>query len=414
MTFEFPENPEAICQTLYGSESPCFRCVGYCTFHKAYVTQKQMKTKQCLQKNCDAFIKNTNNQFWIEREQKKEELKRKKIQERKIEEEKLSKLHLITENQKKNAHIRQKRFICLDLKTCKLAGAQKKAMKGKSEETIQIGAVMLDENFNYLSQFSSFVKPVYGVVSAESVDNPDFYKESLEHADTFSAAFYKLFTWAGGNKDDVTTLCWSNSVYIQLWDEIYVKAKNHNEYREFLKTFVDLQAIIDNALCSENQISFDAALKFCHIKFDGSRESSLNYSFNLARLFNKLMKLSKEKAGFSPLWKYTESDLSKYFYETNTHSSDFTSSFATFVSEDFIKQFSESQKTAEIKAQTAKRNKPPFFISKIFSCSKYGININRWLKFSIKMLFIKDTNYLKISESSYREGNLMMRSGKAF
>lgn len=63
MTFEFPEDPETICQTLYNTESTCSRCIGYCDFHKAYVTQKQMKTKQCLQKNCDAFIKNTKNRL---------------------------------------------------------------------------------------------------------------------------------------------------------------------------------------------------------------------------------------------------------------------------------------------------------------------------------------------------------------
>lgn len=401
LTFEFPKNLDEICQTLYGSESPCSRCVGYCNFHKAYVTQKQMKTKQCLQKNCDAFIKNTNHQFWIEREQKKNELKLKKIQKKRIEEEKLAKFHLITENQKKkNVQIHQKRFICLDLKTCKLVGAQKKAMKGKSEEIIQIGAVMLDENLNYLSQFSTFVKPIYGIVSAETVDNLDFYKEPLENADTFSTAFYKLFTWTGGNQNDVTTLCWSNSVYIQLWDEIYVKAKNHDEYRDFLKIFVDLQKLIDDELCSENQISFDAALKYCHIKFAGSREAALTYSFNEARIFYKLMKHNKEKLDFAPLWKYTETDLSKYFYEKNSHSNDFTSSFAAFMPDDLIKQFSKPQKPAEIEVQTSKR-KTPMFISKVFSCKKYGININRWLKFSIKMMFVKDVNYLKIYGNSY-------------
>ena len=287
------------------------------------------------------------------------------------------------------------------MKTCRLTGKQKKAMQEISGEVIQIGAVMLDEQFNYLSQFSTFVKPVYGVISAESVDNPDFYKDSLEQADTFSTAFYKLFIWAGSNQDDVTTLCWSNSVYTQLWDEIYIKAKNHDEYRDFLKTFVDLQALMCNALCSENQISFDASLKYCHIKFAGVRESALNHSFNQARIFNKLMKHTKENVDFNPLWKYTETDLSKYFYATKSHSSDFTSSFAAFMSEDLIKQFSEPKKPVQIKAQSSKRNKSPVFFSKIFSCTKYGINVNNWLKFSIKMLFLKDINYLKLSGDSY-------------
>ena len=161
-TIEFPTDPEAICQTLYHTESTCSRCIGYCKFHKGYVTRKQMKTKQCLQKNCNQLIKNLNHPFWIEREQLKEELKLKRIQEKRIEEEKLSKMHLITENQKKkNIHIRNKRFICLDLKTCKLTGKQKNIMKGGNpNEVIQIGAVMLDEKLNYISQFSTFVKPV--------------------------------------------------------------------------------------------------------------------------------------------------------------------------------------------------------------------------------------------------------------
>ena len=315
MTIDFPKDAETICQTLYGTETTCSRCIGYCKFHKAYVTHNQMKTKQCLQKNCDAFIKNENHQFWIEREQKKEEIKRKKIKEKRIEEEKLSKSHLIAKNQKKkNMYVSQKRFIFLDLKTCRLTGKQKKSMKGISDEVIQIGAVMLDEKLNYLSQFSTFVKPVYGVISEETVDNPDFYKGSLEHADTFSTAFYKLFTWTGSNQDDVTTLCWSNSVYIQLWDEIYIKTKTHNEYRDFLKTFVDLQSLLDNALLSEKKISFDSSLKYCHIRFAGIRELAVNYSFNQARIFYKLIKHRKENIDFNPLWKYTETNLSKYYY----------------------------------------------------------------------------------------------------
>ena len=50
---------------------------------------------------------------------------------------------------------------------------------------------------------------------------------------------------------------------------------------------------------------------------------------------------------------------------------------------------------------TSKRNKSPIFISKMFACSKYGINVNHWLKFSTKMLFCKDVNYFKLSGETY-------------
>ncbi|MBO4639555.1 MAG: hypothetical protein J5710_07360 [Treponema sp.] len=398
-TFEFPTDPQAICQTLYNTESTCSKCIGYCTFHKGYITRKQLKTKQCLQKNCNALIKNTNHQFWIEREQKKEELKLKRIEEKRIEEEKLSQFHLITENQKKkNIHIRNKRFICLDLKTCKLTGKQKNIMKGGNpNEVIQIGAVMLDENLNYISQFSTFVKPVYGIISKDTVDNYEYYKDRLDHADTFSTAFYKLYTWAGSNQDDVTTLCWSNSVYTQLWDEIFIKAKNHDEYREFLKTFVDLQGMLGSALISKQQISFDTSLKYCHIKFDGLRDSALTYAINQARIFNKLIKHNKQNIDFNPLWKYTETNLSKVFYTANSHSNDFTSSFAAFMSKDLLQQFTQANESVETKTKTVAVNKTPAYISKLFSCTKYGINVNTWLKFSTHMLFIRDANYSKLA-----------------
>ncbi len=402
MIIDFPEDSEIICQTLYGTESLCSRCIGYCNFHKAYVTHKQMKTKQCLQKNCKAFIKNVNHQFWIEREQKKEEIKLKRVREKRIEEERLSRLHLITESQeKKNPHIRQKRFISLDLKTCELVGKHKKEAKGMSGEVIQIGAVMLDEHLNYLSQFSNFVKPVYGIISEETVDNPNFYKDSLEQADTFSKAFYKLFVWAGSNKDDVITFCWSNLVYSQLWDEIFIKAKNHDEYRNFLKTFVDLQELLDDALCSEQQVSFESALRYCHVKFDGIRDSALTYAFNQARIFNKLFKYNKQNLIINPLWKYTQTDLSKYYYTRKSHSNDFTSSFVSFMTEDLIKQFTKTENPVELKTQKAKTNKFLLRISKFFSCSKYGINVNNWIKFSTRMLFIKDVNYSNYQTQKY-------------
>jgi len=398
MTIEFPTDPDAFCQTLYNTESTCSRCIGYCTFHNGYITRKQLKTKQCLQKNCNALIKNINHPFWIEREQKKEEIKLKRIEEKRIEEEKLSKFHLLTENQKKkNIHICEKRFICIDLKTCKLTGIPKKEMKEVPGEVIQIGAVMLDEKLNYISQFSTFVKPVYGIVSNETVDNYEYYKDRLEHADTFSTAFYKLYTWTGSNQDDVTTLCWGNYVYTQLWDEIFIKAKNHDEYRDFLKTFVDLQNIFDSVLTSKQQISFETSLKYCHLKFDGLRDSALSYAFNQARIFNKLMKHNKQTIDFNPLWKTTETDLSKHFYASKSHSNDLTSSFAAFMSKDLLEQFTKQAEPTETKAETGVVNKTPAYISKLFSCSKYGINVNTWLKFSTRMLFIRDVNYSKLA-----------------
>ena len=109
------------------------------------------------------------------------------------------------------------------------------------------------------------------------------------------------------------------------------------------------------------------------------------------------MKHNKKSVEFNPLWKYTETDLSKHFYASNSHTNDFTSSLAAFMSKDLLEQFTKPSEPTETKAKTVTVNKTSAYISKLFSCSKYGINVNTWLKFSTRMLFIRDVNYSKLA-----------------
>lgn len=56
--YEFPDQqPNDIVDTLNNSTTYLKRAVGYCAYHKRYVTQQQMKTKECLRKQCERLIK---------------------------------------------------------------------------------------------------------------------------------------------------------------------------------------------------------------------------------------------------------------------------------------------------------------------------------------------------------------------
>ncbi len=294
---------------------------------------------------------------------------------------------------------RKKRYICLDLEMCELTSKQRKSVKGMRSEVIQIGAVMLDENLNCISQFSSFVKPEYGQISETISLLTGINPETVEHADSFTTAFYKLVCWAGN--DDITTFCWSTSDYSQLWDEIYIKAKNHDEYRNFLKTFVDLQAIFGRLLKAEYSISLDTALKYCHLKFNGQRHSAIFDAFNTARILFKLYKIGKLGNEWSYIASYTESEISKNYFKINSLDKDYTSSFASFISPDVLEKFRYSKRNIE-NLESEKKNetlpppkKPKISLFKLFDCSRYGINVSDWLKFSLRMRFVSD---LKISK----------------
>lgn len=67
---------------LGGSENP----VGYCFYHHKTLSTKQLKSKQCLEKNCNRLMKYEEHGFWKNRDKeinRKAELKAKKKMENK-------------------------------------------------------------------------------------------------------------------------------------------------------------------------------------------------------------------------------------------------------------------------------------------------------------------------------------------
>ena len=397
--FTFPSNPMEICTCLYNTESYFCRCVGYCTFHKAYMTAKQLKTKNCLGKQCNALIRQTSHSFWLERELQKLDKKLRK-QEAAAKLNDISKPSALTQK-KTEPVIRKKRYICIDLEMNELTSKERKSAKGMSGEVIQIGAVMLDENFSCISQFNSLVKPVFSHISDEITRLTKISDETVAHADTFSTAFYKLYCWAG--KDDITTFCWSNSDYKQLWNEISVKAKNHDEYRRFLDIFTDLQLAFGKMLEAEKTLSLDAALKLCRLKFKGQRHNALADAFNTARILFKMQQLDKSSIkNLQKLSTYTENCVSKKLETKHSNEKDFTASVASFISPELLAKFGYSEQKDEKKTEILKKEKSVLskFLSKKVTCCKYGIPPCKWLKFSVKMMFAKD---LKMQKSFFTD-----------
>lgn len=77
----------------------------------------------------------------------------------------LSKFKLDLAKEPKKHKAPAKRYVCIDLEMTEISASQRNCVPGANGEVIQFGAVMLDENYNMLSEFSSYVKPVYSSVT---------------------------------------------------------------------------------------------------------------------------------------------------------------------------------------------------------------------------------------------------------
>lgn len=62
---------------LFNTQSD--NCCAYCKLHKCGITVKQMRCKECLQKQCWYLQKNEEHQYWKQREATKQKRKARKM-----------------------------------------------------------------------------------------------------------------------------------------------------------------------------------------------------------------------------------------------------------------------------------------------------------------------------------------------
>lgn len=63
-------------KTLYNNYSD--NCCAYCKLHKCSMTVKQMRKKECLNKQCWHLVKNDEHEYWKQRDRIKDKRKARK------------------------------------------------------------------------------------------------------------------------------------------------------------------------------------------------------------------------------------------------------------------------------------------------------------------------------------------------
>ena len=179
-----------------------------------------------------------------------------------------------------------KRYVCIDLEMSEFTPSQRACVPGANGEVIQFGAVMLDDNFNLLSEFSSYVKPVYSSVTTIINQITGITNQNLENADDFITVFDKFSFWRG--EGDITTFCWSNADFNQLWCELEAKGKHRYDLFATLQDFVDLQDIFGKLISSKTSVGLESAMRLLQMEYKGQVHTALSDSYNTARILHKL------------------------------------------------------------------------------------------------------------------------------
>ena len=144
-------------------------------------------------------------------------------------------------------------------------------------EIIEIGAVMLNEDFSLGDEFSIDIKPVYFKKMHYKVKKiTGFDAERLSHGVSFSEAYERFHEWCG---DDVTFITWGCDDQNILEQNIII----HDLFWEWIKDWINLQVIYNIQTASgKSQKSLVTAMEHFGIEQTRTAHDALGDAYNTA------------------------------------------------------------------------------------------------------------------------------------
>lgn len=185
-------------------------------------------------------------------------------------------------------------YIFIDLEMNFVMNKESKLKK----ETIQIGAIKCDENFNIIEKFDKLIKPSSNEIVENITSLTGISNEDVTNCRDFNFIMKEFLDFCGEN---YKIIAWSSNDYMQLKKESKIKEFDDDRIKYMFKHWEDLQRQICRILEINNgrHISLDTALNITNIKFDGKRHNA----YDDARCMINLYKISRDKKDFKEKFK---------------------------------------------------------------------------------------------------------------
>lgn len=154
-------------------------------------------------------------------------------------------------------------------------------------ETIEIGAVMLDDNLQEISSFRTYVKPEYNDCIMPKIRKLTGITDAMViNAPKFTDAFRMFTNWCLGTGDDINIYAWSDTDYNQIKKEMELKKYEMSDEEKMIigGGWTDFQKEFDCHLGFEKQVSLKTALEMAGIDFSGREHDALDDARNTAEL----------------------------------------------------------------------------------------------------------------------------------
>lgn len=179
------------------------------------------------------------------------------------------------------------RYVIVDLEMCKVPQARRSARYKWSQETIQIGAVAVDERFEIVNEFCEYVHPEYGYIDHTIRNLTGICGYDVKEAKGIVEVLKAFTDWI---PDDAVCVSWSNSDELQIRHEIESKDIHIKKLDRLLDNWQDCQKQFGEKLNSNRRYSLSEALIAANIIYEDGAHDGLVDARNTAMLFIKMKK----------------------------------------------------------------------------------------------------------------------------
>ncbi len=179
-----------------------------------------------------------------------------------------------------------KHFVVIDLEMCAVPKKNRSTFHCKNE-TIEIGAVLLDEELNICDSFKTYVHPEFGVIDSYIINLTGITTKQTDTAPCFTEAMTMFLNWL---PEECVLIAWSDNDKHQLQKEAFYKGFEFPGFEELLESSIDCQVDFSQKLNSPKTYNLTEALIIADIYYDEGAHDALVDAHNTALLFAKMQK----------------------------------------------------------------------------------------------------------------------------
>ena len=176
------------------------------------------------------------------------------------------------------------RYVVLDLEMCGVPKARRRKEYHWATEIIEIGAVLLDENYDVIDSYKSYVKPDIGIIDTNIEMLTGIRKNMVQNAPGIRKV---LENFAGWFPDDVQFVTWSENDEIQIKREIEAKHLEFEGKDKYYGEWYDCQKTFSEIMNDTKPYKLEEALNLSDVDYDIHLHDGLVDAANTALLFKK-------------------------------------------------------------------------------------------------------------------------------